>query len=255
MLHVEEHWKPVFAQLNLGTCAAVSSYFSDPSGASKGVEVTQRLVTTPNGTADVFFKRYAYEPASWKFLWRASKARREAENYGILTRLGIRVAELIAWGEERDAVGRLRFAFIITRAILQATTLLEFHETLKTMEPSRAKRHRALILEELAGMTRKIHEAGFFHHDLVWRNILVSSTPEGELRLYWIDCPRGAYDTWSPLRGRKRLRDLAGLDKSAVRYWRRVERARFLHLYLGKPKLAEAHKRLARAVVKYRIEH
>jgi hypothetical protein len=255
MLHVEENWKPAFAQLNLGTCAAVSSYFSDLSGSSNGVEVRQRLITTPNGTADVFFKRYVYEPASWKFLWRASKARREAENYGILARLGIRVAELIAWGEERDAVGRLRFALIITRAIPAAATLPDYYETLRTVDPSRARRHRALILRELAGMTRKVHEAGFFHHDLVGRNILVSATAEGEPLLYWIDCPRGAFDSWSPLRYRKRLRDLAGLDKSAVRLCSAAERVRFLHLYLDKSKLTAADKQLARAVVKYRLEH
>jgi len=133
--------------------------------------------------------------------------------------------------------------------------MLGFYESLKTVDPSRARRHRAILLKDLASMTRAVHGAGFFHHDLVWRNILVSTTPEGEPQLNWIDCPRGAYDSWSPLRYRKRLRDLAGLDKSAVRWCSAKERVRFLHLYLGKAKLGEADKRLARAVVKYRLEH
>ena len=55
---------------------------------------------------------------------------------------------------------------------------------------------------------------------------------------------------WS--RERKRLRDLASLDKSAVKFCSRVERLRFLLRYAGKRCLDDEAKKLARACLDYR---
>jgi hypothetical protein len=98
-------------------------------------------------------------------------------------------------------------------------------------------------------MTRTIHEAGFFHHDLVWRNV-VATFERGTPKVWWIDCPSGGFVRWG--RHRRRLKDLASLDKLASKHCTRGERLRFLGLYLGQPASAEATQRLARQILDYR---
>ncbi len=75
--------------------------------------------------------------------------------------------------------------------------------------------------------------------------------PPAEPKLWWIDCPRGQFDRWSPLRQRRRLKDLASLDKTAMKLCTRGERLQFLKHYLSKPKLDAAVKRLALETVAY----
>ncbi|MCX8090704.1 MAG: hypothetical protein N3I86_07185, partial [Verrucomicrobiae bacterium] len=114
---------------------------------------------------------------------------------------------------------------------------------------------REALLQQLARATRCIHQAGFFHHDLFWRNILVTRASDGAPLVWWIDCPRGGFDRWSPRRWRRRLRDLAALDKVAVAVCTRAERMRFMRLYLGRARLDAPAKRLIRAVLRYRRRH
>lgn len=228
--------------------AAASRFLESPPPAKTTVIVRLTQMPLPGGgTLEVFYKQYEYRRPAWKFLGRPSKARGEFQNYATFARLGIACAEPVACGEERDALGRLRRAFIVTRAIAGAKTLVEF------WSERRATRHeRATLIEQLARWTRRIHGENFFHHDLVWRNILVSRSKNGAAQLWWIDCPRGAFDRWSPWRARKRLKDLASLDKSAAHLCTRTERLRFVKTYLGIARLDAAAKQLIRDALAYR---
>jgi hypothetical protein len=96
-----------------------------------------------------------------------------------------------------------------------------------------------------------MHAANFFHHDLVWRNILVEFAPPADPKLWFIDCPRGQFDRWSLVRRRRRLKDLASLDKSAMKFCTLGERLEFLKRYLAKTKIDADVKRLAREVSVY----
>ncbi len=247
-------FEETFHRLGWRTCAQVVSYFAGASPPGAGVTVKPARLPLPrDGELEVFYKQYEYARPSWRFWARASKARREFDNYGVLAALGIRTATPIACGEERDALGRLRRAFILTCAIPNARPL---HEFVRECCPDRrTAAHRALrqtLLEQLAEATRRIHQADFFHHDLVWRNLLVRITAGGAPELWWIDCPRGRFDRGSPWRERRRLRDLASLDKLAVRWCTRAERVCFLLRYLDKSHLDAEARRLLRAVVRYR---
>jgi hypothetical protein len=84
----------------------------------------------------------------------------------------------------------------------------------------------------------------------VWRNILVSATANEGPHLFLIDCPSGGVARFG--RGRKRLRDLGSLDKSAAQHCSRGERLRFLLNYLGKPRLDDEVRRFASECVEYR---
>jgi len=253
MLLIEESCRAAFAAIGLTSFDSIIALFegSARSGAGR-VLVKQQTVEPPGQPAlTVFYKRYEHASDSWKFLGRASKARREFENYSVFARLGVACAQRLAWGEQRDGLRRLRRAFIITRAIPGALPLIDF---VARHCPGRwaSRGVRSALGRQLAEMTRRIHDAGFFHHDLVWRNILVTFQPPAEPELWWIDCPRGRFDSWSPWRQRRRLRDLASLDKSASKYCSRGERVAFIKHYLRKPKLDSDAKQLIREALDYR---
>ena len=209
-----------------------------------GAYVASGVLAVPDGGAvDVFFKLYEEPPGDWRFWLRASKARCEFENYDIFARLGVPAADSLAWGEERDALGRLRRSFILTRAIPECETLLEFFQR----QPSRAE--RAAVVRQLADITRRLHDAHFYGRSLVWRNILVSRGDATGVKLFLIDCPRGGAARFG--RARRRLRDLATLDKCAVEYCSSAERLKFLLAYLQRPRLDEEARALLRGSLEY----
>jgi hypothetical protein len=246
MFQVSTSYRPLFAGLGLDSAGSMARFFFGEIPENKsGVQVFRRELPAKPDPVPIFCKQYYFAKPSWEFFGRKSKASCEWNNYAIFSRLGIPCAETIACGEERDAVGRLRRAFIVTREIPHAQTLVEF---LKNNSPSRAV--RVELVRQIAVLTRRIHHAGFFHYDLVWRNILVTLEPAP--KLWWIDCPRGQFDHWSPLRNRRRLKDLASLDKLASRFCTARERIRFIQIYLEKKKLDRAAKNLIRAELSYR---
>jgi hypothetical protein len=255
MLWVDDSYRSLLAQLGLTSLAALRARFaSGVVGPRRAVEVRLHELASPDGSRlEVFAKHYAYPSPSWAFLGRPSKARCEYQNYAIFKSLGIPCADRIACGEWRDGLGRLHGALILTRAIPQALTLIDFWETHCPTRVTASARHlRVSLRRQLAAMTRRIHTAGFFHHDLVWRNVLVTWRPPAEPQLCWIDCPRGRFNRWPPWRRRRRLKDLASLDKRAGRHATRGERLTFVLEYLGLSRLNPEAKRLIRDTLAYR---
>jgi hypothetical protein len=70
--------------------------------------------------------------------------------------------------------------------------------------------------------------------------------------VWWIDCPRGQFVKRSPLRRRRRLKDIALLDLIAVHRCTAVERVRFIKLYFAKDHLDASAKEFIRDVVALR---
>jgi len=256
-LSVDSRYQSLFDELRIAHCAQAFDFFvdvtTDPSHKSF---IKTRELNWAGKPLFVFFKQYAFARPSWKFVGRASKARREFGNYEVFQRLGIASAERIACGEQRDWLGRLRRAFIVTRAVPNASTLLEFVQKHcpDAAGPER-KEMRAAIITQLAGMTRRIHEANFFHNDLFWRNILVQFSSSAGPKLCWIDCPRGKFRLWFFRSYRARLRDLSALDQPAEKFFSPRERITFTKLYLGQKRLGAKAKKLIRDVVAYRRKH
>ena len=245
-LFVNPKFERVFAVLGWNSFERVFTHFLPGYERLNKMTVTRAQLPAPGGAIDVFFKVYHHQRSGWAFWFRPSKARCEFENYAVFERLGIPSAERIAWGEERSFLGLLRRAFILTREVPQAMELDKFSKT----NPPRAQRRR--LIRELADLARRLHEAGFYHSDFVWRNVLVSLEQPDRPRLFLIDCPRGFFARTG--RERQRLRDLASLDKAAVKLSSRPERLRFLLAYLGKSKLDDEARALARACLDYRRE-
>lgn len=240
MLQVDPRYAAAFERLGLDSCAAVAQHFATVLPWPRGRVAVAPASLAPSGgePVSVFYKLYEYARPAWRFWGRWSKARCEFRNYGIFESLGIPCATRVACGEERDGWGRLRRAFIITRAVPGAVTLAEF---IQRHCPSRgdpaSRRLRAGLAAQLAEMTRRIHDAGFFHRDLVSRNILVTWTPPETPRLWWIDCPRGRFVRRPLARRPHRLKDLVLLDKTGRELCARGERLAFLKEYLQRPRL------------------
>ena len=252
LLLVDPAFRRRFEELNLDSAAAVLRFLGGDAIVGTNTVVAQATLRFRDGSVEqVFFKQYIFPVPAWAFIGRRSKARREYENYAAFSRMDIPCPQALACGELRDGLGRLRRAFILTRAVPDAPTLIEF---VQTHCPSRAtlasRRLRLDIITRFAPMVGRMHGRNFFHNDLVWRNILVTCPPQGTPGLWWIDCPRGRF-VWMKRR-RLQLKDLAALDKQASRNCSRAERLAFVKAYLGKTRLDAEAKRLARAVLAYK---
>jgi tRNA A-37 threonylcarbamoyl transferase component Bud32 len=252
LLIVDPAFRQRFEELHLDSAAAVLRFLGGDAIVGKNTVVAPVALRFRDGSVEqAFFKQYIFSVPAWPFIGRRSKARREYENYTAFQRIDLPCPQALACGELRDALGRLRRAFILTRAVPDAQTLIEF---VRTRCPKRAtlasRKLRLDIITRFAPMVGRMHGQNFFHNDLVWRNILITCPLQGGPSLWWIDCPRGRF-VWMKRR-RLQLKDLAALDKQASRNCSRGERLAFVKAYLGKTCLDAEAKRLAREILAYK---
>lgn len=169
-------------------------------------------------------------------LFGQSKVQREFENMRQLRGWNLDAPAPVAYGERRF-LGWLRRSLLVSEGIVDPVPLDEFiSDTL----PKRPELRREL-LEKLADYVHRLHAHRFEHHDLYWRNIILSG---GALaHFYLLDAHKGR--VWNNSRERDaRVQDLATLDAPATAFFRRTERLRFLLRYLGKQHLDEGAKAL-----------
>jgi tRNA A-37 threonylcarbamoyl transferase component Bud32 len=232
-LHIDARARDWLSELGLTSSGAILKYFVLPEPPLRHtVTVTPRSM---DGRS-VYCKLYEYRAPSWRFWLRRSKARCEFENYAAFEQIGIPTARRVACGEVRDGIGRLCRAFVITEAIPRAWTLPDFvEEYCPKRDTTDSRQLRDELCRQLAVLVQRIHDAGFYHHDLVWRNILVTWAPPDSPKIWWIDCPRGGFSR----QHRRQIKDLASLDKMAAKHCTRTERMLFLKTYGGGRELAE----------------
>lgn len=164
-------------------------------------------------------------------LFGRSKVRREFDNLQRLRAWGLDAPAPVAWGEERCA-GWLVRCFLVSEAVADPLPLDVFIRT----HPRRE------LIDRLAVYVRRLHDHRFEHHDLYWRNIILTGAALDHF--YLIDAHRGR--CWRDHGERSRAHDLATLDAPAPGYFRRTERLRFLLRYLNQSRLDSAAKALAR---------
>lgn len=194
----------------------------------------------------VYFKRYRYVMKKWLEFWlRPGKAAVEVFGYARLASLGIPTLDVVAFGEQR-LFGMLKAAFLVTRAVPDSLDLARFaQEVWRPLPPPERRRLYQEISGQLLLQLQRAHGAGFFHHDLKWRNILIQQQ-EDRLVPVWIDCPRA--EKRHLFRRRGVVVDLSGLARLALSYCSLRERYRFVRDYLGPEAERGATKALFRAV-------
>jgi hypothetical protein len=173
---------------------------------------------------------------------------------------GVAVAALLT------AAGRscLSGAVLITTAIEPSEDLHRFaHGRWRPPADADESQWRQIdrISAQLATQVATLHRRRFVHKDLKFRNLLLC-WPRGQqpavdnLRIAWIDCPRGRWLWPGPWLSYGRISDLANLDRNAEPFTTRAQRLRFLRDYLFALGGAKGLKRvglLARRITSHRL--
>lgn len=201
----------------------------------------------------VYFKRYTYfTRRSYSFLL-PSKSVIEAAGYAELDQLGIPTLEVIACGEMRE-FGVVRAAFVVTLEIPNSQNLEVFARNVwYFLEDDKRQTIRRSLAIQVLDQVRVAHQAGFFHHDLKWRNILVQKQDDGGYLTVWIDCPRSS---WRPMRRYNAIvNDLSDLSRVALSYFGCFTQFRMIKYYLGDGHCAHDAKKLFFDVKKSLARH
>lgn len=216
--------------------------------------IVKRIEITYEGEPRVFYLKLYWNHLFQKIWARAfrgsffgrSMVRSEYENLEKLAGCGLRVPQLVAYGDHRFAGGVIH-AFIITEEIPQAMGIdYLVNEWFDKQTEEIRKQKKSELIHEVALAVKKMHDHGFEHHDLFLRNMMISNKDMSQL--YIMDAPRGYF--WPAfIMRRRRVFDLATLDSAATQGFTRSQRLRFLHLYLGCNRLTKKDKKLVRKVL------
>ncbi len=193
-----------------------------------------------------YVKTYFYRGKGLRKYLGRSRVRAEWENACLMHALGISVVKPVAWGEENCGGYR---GVLVTRELPQVRDLASLVATVPDI--SRQPWFDEMI-SGLAQMVRRLHDAGFVHYDLKWRNILAGFGDDPEL--YIIDCPAGRQfrgPMLAPFLKRGIIKDLACLDIEARRRLSRTKRLKFYKLYAGIDSLDSEHKARIRRIVSF----
>ena len=214
--------------------AAVGDHLAAWSRTSDAIRVD-----LPGGAGAVFVKRYHYP--RWKHRWRSalrgsflglSRARAEYRNLARMRQAGIHAVRPVAWGERR-VLHFVRSCFLITEGVPDAVSLSGFVKDFARREfqrPRACVRHD--LIRQLAYEIRRMHDAGFVHQDLFWRNVLVRRLADDRFEFYFLDTSVGQRVRLKWLRRDKVVRDLAALSVLAPDFCTRADQLRFMRTYL-----------------------
>jgi hypothetical protein len=171
------------------------------------------------------------------------RVKAEWQNLKLFAKWGIPTAPIIAYGLERRVGAFVRGA-LVTREL---ENTLDMAEMANQGDPRlHDPQWVACVSRQLATHTRTLHDHGFTHNDLKWRNLLVNEKAE----VFFIDCPTGSF--WrGPLLRYRIIKDLACLDKVAKHVLSRTQRLRFYLQYCRRGRLGGGDKKLVRQVLKF----
>lgn len=170
---------------------------------------------------------------------------REARNFLFFREHGVPTATVVAYGLERSYGSFVRGALVTeevpnTRDL--AKTVREHPEYLADKPWFEA------VSKQVAEMTRKLHDAGFAHNDLKWRNLLVDEASPPKVHM--IDCPFGNH-WWHVFLQYRIVKDLASLDREAKNRLSASQRLRFYLAYARLGRLDARSKRQIRRIAKF----
>ncbi|BFN25727.1 MAG: heptose kinase [Gammaproteobacteria bacterium HGW-Gammaproteobacteria-9] len=232
---------PAYADLSadFGTLASVF--------ALEGERLTQdplsEVIRVERNGVRYYVKRYSGAGKGLRRFIGRPRVKAEWQNLMLFRRWGIPTAPIVAYGLERRGGAFLRGA-LITRELEQTDDLAMLADT----HDARLRDPRWVqeVSVQLARSTRAMHDRGFTHNDLKWRNLLV----DPQRRLYLIDCPTGAF--WcGPFLRRRIVKDLACLDKVAKYQLTRTQRLRFYLQYCQRKRLVAQDKPRIQQILNY----
>ncbi|AVX24931.1 Lipopolysaccharide kinase [Pseudomonas syringae pv. atrofaciens] len=190
-----------------------------------------------------YVKRYVGAGKGLRRYMGKPRVKSEWQNLKRFAKWGIPTAEVVACGLERNGASYDRGA-LITRGLPNTEDLSALAQR---KDPRLADRHWVDALSrQLAAFTRIMHDNHFTHNDLKWRNLLV----DNEVKLFFIDCPNGAF-WWSFMLRYRITKDLACLDKVAKYHLSATQRLRFYLQYRQRTRLNASDKKRIRHIVSF----
>jgi len=245
-VYIEPEWKQKLAEVGITKrCNWLKLNIGTP--VSKSNRVNAYKVDLDDGSS-IYFKTYSFHGQLKDYFMRQSKCAVEVNSYQTLKEIGIPTIKPLAFGEDRVA-GMLKSCCIVTLGEDNTTQLEDWAKEVWLKLPVEEKKKAFnQIFQETAKYTRMAHEAGFFHYDLKWRNIIIKKE-NGNYKTIWIDCPRGKKMSLREERGR--MVDLSSLSRLALSYLSKSQRMRFLYTYYGE----NADKREVRKMWKLVSDH
>ena len=190
-----------------------------------------------------FVKRYYYAGNIWRKYLGFPRVVREYKNLKHFNQWQIPSADIVAHGVQ-NKWGFFYRGAIVTAEIPKTQDLA----ALAKEKPNLFKNRQWVnnVSQQLAAITRGLHQHSFTHNDLKWRNILVDQSD----KVFIIDCPNGLF--WIPPFLQYRIiKDLACLDKVAKYHLTRTQRLRFYLQYSQKNRLDHADKRKLRKLLSF----
>lgn len=201
------------------------------------------VIRVERGGINYYVKRYRVPGTGLRRYLGKPRVKAEWQNLKRFAQWGIPTAEVVARGQERQGLAYGRGA-LITRELQRTEDL----SVLAEHKDARLNNRRWVrtISQQLASYTRRMHDHHFTHNDLKWRNLLV----DNHARVYFIDCPNGAF-WWSFMLRYRITKDLACLDKVAKHHLSATQRLRFYLEYRQRDRLNDSDKRRIRHIVHF----
>ena len=179
-----------------------------------------------------------------KDLLRPTKARQFWQQGLALNAAGFPVPLTVLFGERRGW-GSAERSLVLTEKIDGQPAPVFLTGLTYSQDNCAQVRMKRSALVRLGQMVRRFHDLGFVHGDLVATNIFISNWRADSPDFYFMDNDRTRlYPPWLTVKLRKR--NLVQLNRLPLAHITLQDRLRFLHAYLGVPKLTRRDGRFAR---------
>lgn len=175
-----------------------------------------------------------------------SRLRMEIRNQHRFIKWGLNAAPVIAYGERYRFSHTLNGA-LVTLAVDNSSNLEEISRN--SPELFKNKAWLSEVIKQVAEMARILHDHRFCHNDLFLRNLLIQHNSD-QPKLFLIDCPSGCF-WFGTFLSKRKVKDIASLDKHASLYLSRTQRLRFLLYYRQSKRLTSRDKRFIRDLLAY----
>lgn len=192
-----------------------------------------------------YVKRYHGAGKNLRRYLGRPRVQAEWENLLNFRAWGIPTATVVGFGMER-LNGAFHRGALITEELVNTTDLAQMADAGDIR--LRDRRWVQHVSRQVAWATRTLHDQRFAHNDLKWRNILVDQ--EQPANVFLIDCPGGTF-WWGPFLERRKIKDLACLDKPAKYVLSRTQRLRFYLMYCGQARLTQRDRKRIPLIVNY----
>lgn len=197
--------------------------------------------------SNYYVKVYWRNGNGFRHYFGRSRLQGEWENLQYFKSLGINTPRIVAYGQLTKH-GFLDQGVLVTEEVPAARDLL----TISKSNPFLLEDKNWLdqVMHQTAEYSRQLHDCGFVHWDLKWRNILVSMEKKQFPQVYFFDCPLGK-KRYLWLRKRGAIKDLACLDKVAKKVLSQKSRMKFFKYYAGCSLLSNDHKSIIRKIIAF----